>query len=93
MNVNVEAENSMEMPRYQCYEKVWALKIKEIEHKPGEGAIITPSEEGFAPFPVDSAYMMKCNPHVGGYYIVHSDGQRSFRLKGLFELGHARLED
>jgi hypothetical protein len=52
-----------EMPRYKCHKEVWALKIKAIK-RDGEGedresdgsAIVTPADEGYAPFKVTHEY-------------------------------------
>lgn len=88
-----------EMPRYQSHKKVWALKIKSIV-RDGEGenretdgsAMITPEEEGYAPFRVDHRYMHKHKPQVGGYYVRYEDGYQSFSPAKAFEDGYTLLE-
>ena len=75
------------IPRYQCHKKVWALKIKEIKSES-----IVPAEEGYTEFEVDSAYMKKHNPQVGGYYVVYDDGYKSFSPAEAFEAGYTRIE-
>ena len=94
-----------EMPRYSCHKTVHALKIAAIliftaiitgtEIKTGQeardGAIITPSEEGYAPFRVDEVYMRKHNPQVGGYYVVYKGGYKSFSPAEAFEGGYTRI--
>ena len=83
---------SREMPKYQSHKQVWALKIKAII-KDGEGeeretdgsAMITPEEEGYAPFKVDGEYMWKYKPQVGGYYVVYQGGYKSFCPAPKFE--------
>ena len=93
-----------ELPRYQCHKKVWALKIAEIvfdwaiankENRETDGsAIITPAEEGYAPFKVDREYVSKhlrnVDPNVvlGGYYVVYDDGYKSFSPAKAFEDGY-----
>src|SRR5512133_1338340 len=77
-----------EMPRYSCHKEVHALKIADIdrdveraniENRETDGsAIITPADEGFAPFRVDRHYMDKHSPVIGGYYVVYEDGYKSF---------------
>ena len=95
------------MPQYQCHKKVWALKIAAIEvirptidelqallnggAVPDLGAVITPAEQGFAPFPVTKAYMDKHDPQVGGYYVVYDDHYKSFSPARAFEEGYTRL--
>jgi hypothetical protein len=84
-----------EMPRYQCFKKVWALKIKDIKFKPiGDGyctATITPEEPGYAPFDVDTHYIDKHHPEAGGYYVVYEDGYKSFSPAKAFEEGYVRV--
>lgn len=53
--------------------------------------MITPAEEGFAPFKVDNAYFMKHRPQVGGYYVVYDDGYKSFSPAKAFEEGYTRI--
>ena len=88
----------VEMPQYKCHKEVWALKIAEI-HIDGEGenretdgsAMITPAEVGYAPFRVDHNFMRKHNPKVGGYYVVYSDGYKSFSPAAAFEEGYTKI--
>ena len=90
-----------EMPRYKCHKEVWALKIKsiaydsakaEIENRETDGsAIITPEEEGYAPFKVSHDYVRKHNPQAGGYYVVYKDGYKSFSPAEAFENGYTRV--
>jgi hypothetical protein len=85
-----------EMPRYRSHKDVWALKIAAIEFRPVNahhdgGATITPADTGFAPFPVDQAYVDKHSPKVGGYYVVYKDGYQSFSPAQAFEEGYARI--
>jgi hypothetical protein len=85
------SELMAQMPRYQSHKKVWALKIKTIRHTEAGGAIITPEESGYAPFPVDDAYMQKHGPQEGGYYVVYDDGYRSWSPASAFEAGYTKL--
>jgi hypothetical protein len=87
-----------EMPKYKCHKEVWALKIKSIvrdgegEERESDGsAMITPEEEGYAPFKVDNDYMEKHKPHVGGYYVVYEGGYKSFSPADAFESGYTRI--
>lgn len=93
-----ESQAMVEMPKYKCHKEVWALKIKEIK-RDGEGenretdgsAMITPVEDGYAPFRVNHEYMHKHNPEVGGYYVVYKDGYKSFSPADAFEDGYTRV--
>lgn len=90
---------SVEMPKYKCYKEVWALKIEKIildnADKPNEetdgSAMITPKENGYAPFKVDQVYMQKHEPEVGGYYVVYKDGYKSFSPAKAFEDGYVMM--
>ncbi len=88
----------MEMPRYQSHKIVWALKIKsividgEVEDRETDGsAIITPEENGYAPFRVERDYVRNHNPKAGGYYVVYKDGYRSFSPAEAFEEGYTKI--
>ena len=93
---------SIEMPKYECHKTVWALKIAKIdldadaarqEGRETDGsAVITPQEEHYAPFKVEHAYMIKHNPHVGGYYVVYQDGYKSFSPAAPFEQGYTLIK-
>lgn len=87
-----------ELPHYQCHKKVWALKISKIvrdgagEDRESDGsAMITPVENGYAPFKVDRDYMHKHKPEAGGYYVVYDDGYKSFSPANAFEEGYTLL--
>jgi hypothetical protein len=88
MNTIVNDSVSREMPRYISHKTVWALKIAKVEPLAAEGAIITPAEDGYAPFVVPREYMRKHVPHEGGYYVVYKDGYKSFSPAQAFEEGY-----
>lgn len=91
--------DSMEMPKYKCHKEVWGLKIAKIEkdsdiavNRETDGsAMITPAEEGYAPFKVDYAYMVKHKPTKGGYYVVYENGYKSFSPADAFEDGYTKI--
>ena len=97
--MNIQAE----MPRYKSHKKVWALKIRKIEfdhvlarleiRETDGSAIITPEEEGYAPFKVNNAYWKKHNPQVGGYYVQYEGGYESFSPADAFEDGYILIRD
>lgn len=93
-------EPATEMPRYRSHKEVWALKIAKIErHGPGNpqaesdgSAMITPVEQGYAPFKVGAAYVRKHQPQAGGYYVVYKDGYKSWSPAEAFEEGYTLIE-
>lgn len=74
-----------EMPRYVSHKTVWALKIAEFDVAT---LTITPADEGFAPFVVEREYVEKHRPQAGGYYVVYSDGYKSYSPAKAFAEGY-----
>ena len=91
-----ELQASKEMPRYRSHKEVWALKIAKVEHvdesevAPRQ-AIITPADDGYAPFSVPAEYLDKHDPKAGGYYVVYKDGYKSWSPADAFEDGYSRV--
>jgi len=90
--------DEIQMPQYECHKKVWALKIKKIEpvpakenHEASGDIIITPEEEGYAPFIVPYSYVSKHSPEKGGYFVVYEDGYKSFSPAKAFENGYTKI--
>ena len=91
-------ETQIEMPKYNCNKQVWALKIAVIKRNNEDdpnaetdgSAMITPDDEGYAPFRVDHEFMRKHKPEVGGYYVVYKDGYKSYSPAQAFEEGYTR---
>lgn len=81
---------SAEMPKYQSIKKVSALKMKELYVKDGIWKF-TPEEEGYADIVLDSRYMEKHTPKIGGYYIVYKGGYKSWSPADAFEEGNKRI--
>jgi len=96
----MQNEVSREMPIYKCHKEVWALKIGGLQYINAEGddtaesdgiMLLTPADDGYAPFVVDKEYVQKHKPKVGGYYVVYRDGYKSFSPAEAFEEGYTRL--
>ena len=94
---------SKEMPKYQSHKVIWGLKIEKIELdydraqseccETDGSAMITPYEEGYAPFRVDMEYLEKHKPFVGGYYVVYKGGYKSFSTAEAFEDGNTLIKE
>lgn len=68
------------------------MRDGEGENRETDGsAMITPEEEGYAPFKVDFEYMRKHKPQVGGYFVQYEDGYKSFSPAEPFESGYTRI--
>lgn len=93
-----------QMPRYKSYKEVWALKIKNIVYdvdlakldgnrETDGSATITPEEEGYAAFKVDSQYVSKHlrERQIDGYFVQYKDGYKSWSPVEAFETGYERV--
>lgn len=78
--------SSVEMPKYKCHKQVWALQIKEIN-----GNSFTPLESGYAPIELSDEFILKHNPHAGGFYVVYEDGYKSFSPAEAFMNGYSLI--
>lgn len=78
------------MPRFISHKVVWALKIFATSGGPSHGGAVTihPADEGFAPFDVPAAFVVKHQPESGGYYVVYEGGYASFSPAKAFESGY-----
>ena len=74
-----------EMPKYECHNKVWALKIAGIVGDQHGGVYFEPDEEGYGKVPMSAEYVTKHKPEVGGYYVVGAGGHKSFLPANVFE--------
>jgi hypothetical protein len=96
LNKITEAGAAMELPRYKCNKEVWALKIEAVKDptEPGNetdgSRILIFAEKPYAPLRVDHDYVRRHKPEAGGYYVVYSDGYKSFSPAKGFEDGYTR---
>mgnify|MGYP001619083439 CR=1 FL=1 len=82
------------LPTYRSHKVVQALKLCEVRHgqlADGTGLLV-PEEDGFLPFRVSRAYMLKHNPQPGGYYVRYPDGYESWSPAAAFEEGYDLAE-
>jgi len=91
-----------EMPKYKCHKEVRALKIAKIvfdsslarvqgNRETDGSAMITPVEDGYSPFRVESEYLRKHDPQVGEYFVLYEDGYKSFSPAEAFESGYTLI--
>ena len=91
-----------EPPRYKCHKEVYALKIAKIVRDSKErttedgtavGAMIHPSEDGYAPFSVTGQWLERYSPKVGGFFVVSIFERRSYYSPGeVFRAEHTRIQ-
>lgn len=90
----IAVQDGRTLPRYKCHKEVWALKIKEISANPDGSLIITPVEEGYAPFTVPAHLVPKHRdgvPMPGWYWVRYSNDYESFSPASVFEEGYALI--
>lgn len=81
----------MQLPRYQCHKKVWALKIRAIEFKENGDAVVA-VEAPFLPLELKNYRSnFKGNENDLGYYIQYEDGYKSWSPTKAFEDGYTKL--
>ncbi|EKO3434949.1 hypothetical protein NTH51_002230 [Vibrio fluvialis] len=96
-------ETQIEMTKWQCHKKVWALQIKEVSHNENPdktgisgtssyGATLSFVDERYAPIKVNADYVNKHKPQDGGYYVVYEGGYQSFSPKDAFESGYSEIK-
>jgi hypothetical protein len=82
-----------ELPKYKCHKEVRALKIAVISQLPSGDLVITPAEEGYEAFKVESRFVpihAPGRPQVGWYFVLYEDGYKSFSPAEAFENGYTR---
>jgi hypothetical protein len=89
-----------ELPRWKCHKIVHGFKITRIEldadrrktNEETDGSALLHHGEGyFTSVKVDSEYLIRHKPEVGGYYVVYDDGYLSYSPAKAFEEGYTRL--
>jgi hypothetical protein len=84
-----------ELQTYICHKRVQAFKIEVIildadmardEGRETTGGASLSNDQVMVR--VDVAYMRRCNPEVGGYYVRYADGYESYSPAKAFEEGY-----
>lgn len=83
-----------ELPQWKCHKIVRAARILDMvmhgNSVPLPGGA-TLHLDGGAKVATDAAWVQRCDPAVGGYYVVYEDGYTSFSPSKAFEDGYTRL--
>lgn len=86
------AEATMEMPRYVSHKKVWALEIFAVgAHLNGLRHVVF-ADKGYAGVPLPEEMFSRYVPVKGDYYVVYSDGYKSFSPRKAFLEGYRSAE-
>lgn len=89
-----EQEAMMELPKYQCHKRVWALKISGIEFHKDKSATVAVKDEGYAPFKTRPEWYdrFKGGEDDLGYYVVYEEGYSSWSPTAVFESGYTQVK-
>lgn len=83
------------IPEYQCHKIVRAAKITAIRIDPafvGDGSALLAFGDINLEIQVDNVWIKRNGPIiVGGYYVVYSDGYRSYSPGKEFDKGYSKL--
>jgi len=82
-----------QMPQYQSHKKVWGLKIKDILTINDGSGILKFENPLFSERLVSADYMLKREPHVGGYFVQYEGGYESFSPGDEFESGNSLIQE
>lgn len=88
--------DAMEMPRYLCHKKVWALKIAAIEFNEDGTAKFAPVDTRYGTIdPKTEGYMsrFKGDEKDLGYFVIYDDGYESWSPSKAFEDGYTKIGD
>ena len=80
---------AMEMPRYVSHKKVWALEINTIDPVTCKVSFV---EKGYAPIKLPAEMWSRYKPKSRDFYVVYSDGYKSFSPRIAFLEGYKAAE-
>ena len=68
------------LPTYISYKEVQGFKIKEIQ-----GRSLIPEDKNIATVVVDSKWLIRHKPQIGGYFVIYDERYSSFSTAEAFE--------
>jgi hypothetical protein len=81
----------IEMPRYACHKRVWALEISAVG-EPHNGLIsLAFKDKGYAGKSVPENMFSRYTPVPGDFYVVYDDGYKSFSPRKAFLEGYTKV--
>lgn len=81
------------LPTYQSHKSIQAFKIADIMPTTDAGAFLLSGDDLATFRKVDTIYMTKHAPVVGGYFVLYEDGYESFSPAEAFEAGYTVIID
>lgn len=81
------------MTKYKCYKEVEAAKISNIVWcDTTRRYMLVFENKSIEPVYVETKYIAKHEPQVGGYYVRYKDGYESWSPADVFESGYELME-
>lgn len=80
--------NGKELPQYESNKVVGALKIETVQRQSNGTSIIKFEDEDYGTITETPLFTREKNPRAGGYYVIYSDGTKSFQNAEVFESGY-----
>lgn len=77
----------IELPKYKCHKEVRAAKVLSVR----TDSLVVEIKDHVGIVPVDSDYLNKHKPEIGGYYVQYEDGYESWSPAKAFESGYSYL--
>lgn len=81
----------VEMPRYVSHKKVWALEIAAIGEPLNGLRSLAFRDKGYAGNSVPEEMFSRYVPVPGDFYVVYSDGYKSFSPRKAFLEGYTKV--
>lgn len=81
------------LPKFKCHKIVSGIKIAEMRQTPGGDFYFIPEQDPHASIRIDSAFIEKHSPEIGGYLVEYADGYRSYSPAEAFEEGYSPIDD
>jgi hypothetical protein len=89
----------IEMPRYVCHKRVWALELEAISepnyptaNNPTPARQLVFRDRGFAPIMASEEMFSRYIPVPGDFYVVYNDGYKSFSPRKAFLEGYTKVQ-
>ena len=79
------------MKKYKCHKVVEASKIVAVMQRGFAGGAWIDTDD-YDTYIMDSLWLIKHTPHVGGYLVRYQDGYMSYSPADAFEDGYTELE-
>jgi hypothetical protein len=90
----MEVSRLKELPLYECFKQVHALKIRELRHNEDGTLTFWPVNEDYQAITVEKQFVPlhdPARPSPGWYFVVYENEYKSFSPAEAFEKGYRLL--